>query len=239
MRSRAWALLLLWGAGLESAHCAAEDVWGGSLALTSDYSVRGVSRTNHQAAVQLDLHYANTSGFLAGVFASNTQFDPSDARDAEINAFVGFAWRAAANWNGKFLASHYAYPWNAAGHGYDYDELALEVAYQDWIELAVLYSPNQWRYFPPDRLRGVTAVSTEINLQHRLIGNLSAVGGAGYSSLGGSAGSGYGYWSAGALYDWAPVTLAVSYVNTTAEGRTLFYNAVERGRWTGTAIWRF
>ena len=230
---------MLWVTVLVSPRCAAGDGWGGSLAMTSDYIVRGLSRTNHQAAMQLDLHYFNTSGFVAGVFASNTQFDASDARDAEINAFLGFAWSAAADWNGKVLASHYAYPWNAAGHGYDYDELAVEVAYQDWVEFAVLYSPNQWRYFPPDSLRGVSAVSAELNLQRRLIGKLSAAGGVGYSSLGGPGGSGYGYWSAGAVYDLAPVSVAVSYVNTTAEARTLFYNAAERGRWTGTVIWRF
>ena len=61
-----------------SAQCAAADVWGGSLALTSDYFVRGISRSNDQAALQLDLHYLNASGFVAGLFASNTQIDPDE-----------------------------------------------------------------------------------------------------------------------------------------------------------------
>jgi len=35
------------------------------------------------------------------------------------------------------------------------------------------------------------------------------------------------------------VTLAVSYVNTTAAAKTLFYNAAADGRLTATVIWRF
>jgi len=41
------------------------DSWGGSLAVTSDYLVRGISRTYDRAALQLDLHYSNTAGFVA------------------------------------------------------------------------------------------------------------------------------------------------------------------------------
>src|SRR5277367_5896034 len=106
-----------------TAHCAAADQWGGSLSITSDYLVRGVSRSNNQAALQLDLHYLNSSGFVAGVFASNTQIDPNDGRDVELDAFVGFAWTAGSDWRGRILASHYAYPWNQDGSGYNYDEI--------------------------------------------------------------------------------------------------------------------
>src|SRR5277367_2433688 len=70
----------------------AADQWGGSLALTSDYFVRGITRSNDQAALQLDLHFADTSGFLAGLFASNTQIDPSIPRDVELDGYVGYSW---------------------------------------------------------------------------------------------------------------------------------------------------
>jgi hypothetical protein len=35
------------------------------------------------------------------------------------------------------------------------------------------------------------------------------------------------------------VSLTLSYVNTTAEAKALFYNAAADGRWIGTIIWRF
>jgi hypothetical protein len=61
VRLLAGGIALLAGALMGSAQCVADDVWGGSLALTSDYFVRGISRTNDQAALQVDVHYSTSS----------------------------------------------------------------------------------------------------------------------------------------------------------------------------------
>jgi uncharacterized protein (TIGR02001 family) len=218
----------------------AADQWGGSLALTSDYFVRGITRSNDQAALQLDLHVTDTSGFLAGLFASNTQIDPSIPRDVELDGYVGFSWNGGGSWHGKVLAGYYAYPWNADGSRYNYAELDLDIAYQDWLDIGVSYSPNAPRYLPYAGLIGVSAESVELNLQRPLLGKLSSSAGVGYYSMAGEDGTGYVYWSVGAAYDAAPVTLAVSYIGTTAGAKTLFYNdAAGGGRWVGTVIWRF
>jgi uncharacterized protein (TIGR02001 family) len=227
------------GMAIGTARCAAADVWGGSLGLTSDYMVRGISRSNDQAALQLDLHYLNTSGFVAGLFMSNAQIDPGEARDVELDGFVGFAWNAGTRWHGKILASHYAYPWNQAGTRYDYDEVDIDVAYQDWLDVAVMYSPDAPRYYRYQGLRGVDAKSAEVNLQQPVFRKLSATAGVGYYFLSGPRSTGYGYWSVGAAYDLAPWALTLSYVNATAEAGRLFYNSAAGGRWTGTVIWRF
>ena len=95
--------------------CVAADLWGGSLALTSDYFVRGISRSNDRAALQLDLHYINTSGFLAGLFASNTQIDPGEPRDAELSGFLGYVWSAGTDWHGKILGSSLQLPVESRG----------------------------------------------------------------------------------------------------------------------------
>jgi len=221
------------------APCAAADVWGGSLAVTSDYIVRGISRSYDRAALQLDLHYLNTSGFVAGLFASNTQIDPDQPRDVELDAFVGFAWSASSDWRAKILASHYAYPWNRAGSGYNYDELDADLAYQEWLDVRLVYSPNAPRHLRWRGLVGVTSESAEVNLQRPVLGRLSATAGIGYSHIEGADTEGYAYWSVGAVYTFAPVSLSVSYVKTTAEAKALFYNAEADGRWTGTVIWRF
>jgi len=217
----------------------AADVWGGSLSVTSDYFVRGISRTADRAALQLDLHYLNSNGFVAGLFASNADIDPDLPSDVELDAFVGFAWTAGSEWRARILASHYAYPWNKLGSSYDYDELNLDVDYADWLGVAFTYSPNAPRYSPYRGLIAVSSEAAEVNLQRSLLPHLSAVGGIGYAYLSGRDAAGYGYWSIGAAYDLAPVTLALSYVNTTAAAKTLFYNAAADGRWTGTIIWRF
>ena len=50
----------------------AADSWGGAVDVTSDYLVRGISRTSHDAALQLDSHYANSLGFFVGAFSAST-----------------------------------------------------------------------------------------------------------------------------------------------------------------------
>jgi uncharacterized protein (TIGR02001 family) len=203
--------------------------------------VRGISRTNDHPALQLELHYSSPSGFVAGVFASNAQNDPKEPKDVELSGFIGFAWNVTDEWRGKILASHYAYPWNRAGSHYDYDELDLDIAYQGWLHFSLGYSPNSPRFIaaPYNALVRVAEKSAEVSLQRPIFGKLSATAGVGYSVLGGEESGGYTYWSGGIAYDLQPVTLALTYVNTSGEAKALFYNAAATGEWTLTAIWRF
>jgi uncharacterized protein (TIGR02001 family) len=224
---------------LASADSPAAGTWGGSAALTSDYFVRGVTRTDDQAAVQLDLHYADSSGIVAGAFASNTQIDAGHSRDVELNGYFGFVWTGSGDWHGRVLGGYYAYPWNEVGSSYNYGELDLDLGYQEWLDVGVSYSPDAPRYLYDRGLVGVSAKSLELNLQHRVIGRLSAASGVGYYFMGGPGGTGFIYWSVGASYDLAPVTLAVSYVDTGAGAKKLFYDEAARGRLSATVIWRF
>jgi uncharacterized protein (TIGR02001 family) len=240
VRLRARVALLV-GFAFATTHAFAAGDWAGSAALTSDYFVRGISRTSNHSALQLDFHYANPDGFVAGVFASNTQIDPGEPRDAELSAFLGYGWNLNDAWRTRMLVSHYAYPWNRAGSHYNYDELDLDVSYEGWLHFGLGYSPNSPRFLPqPYRnLIGVTEKSAEISVQRQIIGRFSLTAGVGYSFLDGPESGGYGYWSGGASYDYRAVTLTFSYVNTSAEAKTLFYNASASGQWMGSVIWRF
>jgi uncharacterized protein (TIGR02001 family) len=239
VRLLAGGVALSLGLAMGSPRCVGADLWGGSLGVTSDYLVRGISRSNDHAALQLDLHYLSSTGFVAGLFASNTKLDPDAPRDVELNAFAGFAWTAGSDWRGKIAASHYAYPWNRDGSGYDYDELDVDLAYQEWLGVSLVYSPNAPRYLNSRGLFGVSSESVEVNLQRPVLGRLSAAAGIGYSHFAGPDPAGYAYWSVGAVYNFTPVSLVVSYVNTTAGAKALFYNSAADGRWVGTVIWRF
>src|SRR5258708_17835519 len=115
----------------------AADQWGGSVAVTSDYYVRGISRMSNHAALQLDLHYSNPSGFVAGVFASNSQIDRSEPMDAELSGFLGFVWNIGDASRARILANPYAYPWNNACSRYDHVVLYLDVSYQGWRHLGL------------------------------------------------------------------------------------------------------
>ena len=232
---------LLVGSILAATKSMAANDWGGSFDLTSDYFVRGMSRSSDHAALQLDLHYSNPNGFLAGVFASTAQIDSREPRDVELSGFVGYAWNVTEDWHGRVLASHYAYPWNRAGAHYNYDELDADLGYQDWLHFSLSYSPNSPRFLrdPYYEFVGVSEESAEVSLQRQIFGGFSLLAGVGYSSLQGPAGGGYVYYSAGAAYNFRSLSLILSYVNTSAEAKALFYNAAASGQWTGTAVWRF
>jgi len=216
----------------------AAESWGGSLGATSDYLVRGISRSNHGAAVQADLHVAVDGGLIGGVFASSAQFDPGDHRNAELSAFVGFAWQAGSAWRTKILGSYYSYPWNDSGTQYNYAEFGFEAAYDDWLDIDVVYSPDAPRHIAHKGLVGVSAQSADITVRTPWHHRLAATGGVGYSHLGGP-GGGYAYWSAGGIVNLGAWSISLSYVNTASEASALFYSAAAHDRWAATAIWRF
>jgi uncharacterized protein (TIGR02001 family) len=213
--------------------------FGGSLDLTSDYFVRGISRTNDQAALQLSLYYLTSPGFVAGVFASNSQITPNEPRDAELSAYLGVV-RPIGDWQAKIVVSDYSYPWNELGSKYNYAEIDAEAVFRGWLDITLSYSPNFPRYRESSGgLVGASAESAEVNVQRPVFKKLSATGGVGYFYFSGYDSAGYVYFSLGASYDLAPVTLAVSYVDTSAQANALFYNAAHGGKWTGTILWRF
>jgi uncharacterized protein (TIGR02001 family) len=231
------AALLL---GVLAAHsvCAAE-TWGGSVGLTSDYLVRGLSRSDNKYAIQADLHVASDLGIIGGVFASTSRFSSDDHRDVELSAFLGFAWTAGSDWRAKVLVSHYSYPWNAAGSQYNYDEFSVDANFRDWLDVNVMYSPNSPIPVDYSRLMAVTEKAAEINFHTPWWHRFAAAAGAGYADLSGPSGLGYAYWSAGGLYDASPWSFSLSYVNTSAAAKYLFYNAAAHDRWAATVIWQF
>ena len=182
VRLLASGILLSVSLGIGTARCAAADLWGGSLDLTSDYLVRGISRTDNRAALQLDVHYLDSSGVVAGLFASNTQIDPFLSRDVELDAFLGYVWTVSDDWQGRALVSHYAYPWNQAGSSYDYTELNVDLSYRAWLNFTLTYSPDAARE-AYHRLIGVSSESAEVSLQRPMVGRLSATAGLGVGRL--------------------------------------------------------
>lgn len=218
---------------------AAAQTVGGSLELSSDYLVRGISRTSHGAAVQADLHVASDAGWLAGVFASNIRFDSGDERSAELDAFAGYAWQAGDAWRTKLVAAYYGYAGNSAGSQYNYAEASVEAAYAGWLDLDLIYSPNSPRYLPYRGVAGVSDTSVEANMHTPWHHRLAAAAGIGASRLGGPGGGTYAYWSAGGALDLAPLSISLNYVSTSAEAAALYYGAAAHNRWVATMLWRF
>lgn len=220
-------------------HSQAAENWGGSVGLTSDYLVRGVSRSDHESALQADVHVATTSGWLGGLFASSARIAPGARRDAEVGLFAGYAWNWNSEWRSKVLMTHYRYPWNPSGSGYNYNELSLDTAYREWLSFGVVYSPDAPRYLPYYGLVSVAANSAEVNLNAPAWHKLTLNAGVGYSHYAGREPGGYAYWSMGCTYDLAPVAISVAFVDSGSEAADLFRARAAQHRWLAAVVWRF
>ncbi|GAC1311196.1 MAG: hypothetical protein NVSMB10_19250 [Steroidobacteraceae bacterium] len=228
----------LLGASLLVPRGNAAETFGGSLAVTSDYVVRGISRSNQRAALQADAHVVTDGGLAGGIFASSVQFDEGDHRNAEINPFLGFSWLVSDTWRAKSLVSYYVYAWNDSGSQYNYAELSLVAAFRDWLDLDLYYSPNSPRYVRGRGLTGVSTESAQITVRTPLRHQVAASAGLGYSQVSGPGGGGYPYWSAGGIVDLAPWTVSLSYIDTTAEA-ALLYSAAAHHQWGVSVIWQY
>lgn len=217
----------------------ADDRWGGSVALTSNYLLRGISQTGGSGALQGDLHYHTPGGWVAGLWASSIELNPEDGKTAEINGYAGYAWRIAPDWSAQLSANHYAYPWNQPPRFYDYDELVAGAAYRDLVFASASFSPNTSQESALGTSRSHTATSYELALRWPLQGTLAALAGIGHYALSGSHGGGYWYWSTGVGYDFEPWHLDISYFGTSAGARVFSNEDISPDHWAATIMWRF
>ena len=69
------------------------DDWGGftaNIALTTDYRFRGQSQSQGEFALSGGVDYAHESGFFAGVWASNVDFNDAAETYYEVDLYAGF-----------------------------------------------------------------------------------------------------------------------------------------------------
>ncbi len=112
-----------------SAIVSAEVDLSGNVALTSDYTFRGISQTDEDPAVQGGFDLAHSSGFYAGVWASNVDFDDGDEAHIEMDVYGGISgeFPNALGWDVGIL--HYDYPGADSSLDYDFNEIYGSLSY--------------------------------------------------------------------------------------------------------------
>ena len=109
---------------------AEETAFTGNVALTSDYTFRGISQTAEDPAVQGGFDFAHKSGVYAGVWASSLNFGETIPNDAHLETDVYAGYRgemAKLKWDVGVL--HYMYPGAASELDYDFTEAYVGVGY--------------------------------------------------------------------------------------------------------------
>jgi uncharacterized protein (TIGR02001 family) len=97
-------------ASLLSAACLvqADTEISGNVTLTSDYVWRGISQTQNNGAIQGGIDYAHESGFYAGAWGSNVDFD-NDA-SLELDLYAGYSRELSDGITIDVGVLKYAYP---------------------------------------------------------------------------------------------------------------------------------
>lgn len=108
----------------------------GAVTATSDYDFRGFTQTSQDPALQGSIDYAHDSGFYAGAWASNVDFDTKG--DVEVDLYAGFAGGDTYAWDVGLV--WYTYP-GSDGELLDFPEVYASLGYK-WIEGKIWYSSN-------------------------------------------------------------------------------------------------
>lgn len=103
-----------------------------SVALSSDYVWRGYSQTDEDPAISGSFDYGHSSGFYAGIWASNVDF--GDDTSAEIDIYAGFGGETGGGLGYDFGILRYIYPdevynWNEVYASLSYSFFSVGIAH--------------------------------------------------------------------------------------------------------------
>jgi uncharacterized protein (TIGR02001 family) len=222
MKVRTW--IVFGCAWLASTAAAAPPQWGGSVTLSSNYLLRGVSRSQNDPALSAEVHAQFASGLFTSLWASTSRARVTDSTTPELAGSLGWSAQLNDDWSTRFTYTHYEGPWMARAGFYRYDEFVGELSWLDRLQVSVTYSPNTSRFAPAfGAVWHRHASVMEAVWQQPLGRRVSGYVGAGYFDLSDLFDSGYWYGSVGARVGGPRWQLDLSYVMVDADGHRLSY----------------
>jgi uncharacterized protein (TIGR02001 family) len=230
----------LLGATMLIGVCRAEGTWSGSIGATSNYIYRGISQTYNGPALQGGGTYQSAFGWFAGAWGSNVDPYPGGGKTfEELDFYAGLIRPLSSDFTVKGTYTHYAYAQDPRADHYDYDEIAVSVAYSDLLAASVSYQPNYTSYSGLDFAYRRPATAYELTGRWPLRFGFAATAGAGYYDLHHLFGVGYWAGDVGLGYVYKRLALEVSrfFADTTAA--RLYEDASANGTWVVTATLRF
>ena len=213
---------------------------GGSMTLSSNYLLRGVSRSSNDPALSAEAHAQFNSGLFANLWTSTSRPRPIDDTTIELAATIGIGLPLGESWSARLGYSHYESPWSSRAGFYRYDEIGADLVFRDRLFLGASYSPNTSRYAPEyGPVWNHAASAFEASYQQPLPGNLRAHFGAGFYDLSALFDAGYWYGSAGLGWSGRRWAIDVSLVLPDHDARRLSYRHTAEKRLLGSLSFAF
>jgi uncharacterized protein (TIGR02001 family) len=195
-----------------------------SVSFMSDEVYRGYSKSRNNPAVTGNLEYSRDPGFYTGLWVSSVSFDDTEYPDrasVEINPYLGWSFRIAADWRTDISASGYVYDGKIYGMNSNYAELAGALHFRDVLSARIAYAPDAYG-------RDAGTIAYELTARYFPADNWQISAGLGFYQASELVQRDSFYWNAGLT--WYPIrylALDLRYVGTTAgeyrEGGTHSY----------------
>ena len=225
--------------GVAAAQSSTDPAWsaGGSVTAATDYVWRGVSQTDEDPALLLDLYAAHQSGWYVGASAANVDFgDPEDGMDYELSPYIGWAGELGATELDVFV-SRVMYPGANDGYDIDYTEIEATLGFADYYHVGVAYSPDIFNLGEPGWYYNAGAAwpmgGSGITLAVQ----------AGHYDLRDAGGDSYNDWLVGLSREMGPFNVQLQYTDTSSYGEPLGDSvgdpALADGRTTLLVSWEF
>lgn len=113
----------------------------GTVTVTSEYVLRGVSQTNEEPAIQGEIVYAGSTGFYVGTWGSSINLEhiglPQEAQ-VELDLFAGWAWEAENGFGLDLGVIHYDYP---GASEINYEEIYFGLSFK-WLSVTYYYADD-------------------------------------------------------------------------------------------------
>lgn len=184
-----------------------------NIGFVTEYSFRGIAQSDEGPAVQGGFDATHDSGFYAGIWASNVDFNDGDEASSEIDLYAGYSGSFDNGLSYDIGTIYYAYPKADTPRDYNFWEGTLSLGY-DFdafaVSGAVNYSPD---YFNESGDAQYYALNLDVPLPADL--NLSAH--VGYQDIDNETAFGvpdYSDWSVGLGYSYEGFDLSLQYVDT-------------------------
>lgn len=178
-----------------------------NVGLVSDYVFRGISQADEGPALQGGFDVSHSTGFYAGVWGSNVDFNDGDEASLEIDYYAGYA----NDYNGfayDLGVIYYQYPGADSDLNYDFLEAAGSLGYDFGVAAlsgSVNYSPE---FFGDTGDAVYYAAALDVPLPQ----DFSASAHLGHQDI--DQGVDYTDWSLGLGYSVAGFDLGLTYYDT-------------------------
>jgi uncharacterized protein (TIGR02001 family) len=192
------------------------------VAVSSDYVVHGITRSQGRPIVQAQVGWTGESGLMVGTWLSTLNLNPGPGPNREIDPYIARRWLVSRDWSLRTDLTRYMFRPEIKWAPYDYTELRGALTYRDVLDFAVAWAPDYSGYSSHGAARNRTMLTYEVSGHFPATRWFGLNAGVGRRDLEEVFGASYWYWSWGTEATFRRLSLALTYIDSSYEARELY-----------------